>query len=422
MSRYAAQTKVRARQPGSLWSAPASPIHYGRESFRFRLLRSARHLPDLDINPWVESVQWQRAGAFRSGTLGLRRPLGPYKASLVQHGDIVRCDVDPQSTGQWMTLWRQEVSVPNHDVMPGTLSLTLAAANQRPAQSKVTWKFTTHNRPGGWTAAQITEFAGHRFGLPVGTLPACHYRISTLVEKSASVIDVITRAWILEREHTGRQFDIDLSSGVIVVTEVREPRYMLHVGAALIDALLSQTLTGIATEVIATGTARQLARTKTGKITHKTHKLRVQVTDAARQGQYGTIVKTLHAPAGINTVTALQTWARQQLAWKLNPKNNVQLTLPGLPFMDRGDAVRVTLPEADLDELVYIIDCTHTVSAGSYQTTADVGLTSPWKDLKTAASTAAKGAKAAKRGRKSTAKHTVTKTPAKAPVRAKAHA
>lgn len=370
---------VRKHKVTNLWTQSTQPGHFGREQFQFWIDRSPRRLPHLNIDPFVETVTWQRAGANRTGELDFRRPPGAHGATAVQHGDYLICGWSQWGTeGPWRRLWRMKVASPSQSVYDGIITLQLASDIAEMTASKVAWKFKSDKQhPNGWTAHQMTIYACQRFNIPLGKLPKASYRIQKWTPKSLSPQDVITWAWGQERKHTGRRFDIDSSTGTLNVTELAEPNLMLLIGAAVEDGTISMSMSGLASAVIATSSHKgKVTKDKKGHKHQKVDKLRARVVNKARYDRYGYIVKTLKAPSHIQTQAALRDWALRRLATMMGQHKGVEFTHPGIPLVDRGTPLRLSLPEADLTATVFVSSVQHTLSAGSY----DMDVTTQFDD------------------------------------------
>lgn len=397
-----------ARAP---WTQAAPPVDFGREQFRFTLLRTARKLPALDIDPFVEHADWQRADSQRTGELNFRRPLTQRAADQVANGDVVRCEVDALSSGQWRRLWQMTVQTPSEDIAAGSLSLALASQLDPVTKNRAAFKFRKdHAHPRGWKADQITRAVAKRFHIKLGRVAVAHHYMTRLVETSAGPLDVIVRAWQHERTQTGRRYDVDTSRGILEVLELRRPKYMLLIGAAIADATVEHRIDGIASAIVATAT-----RHEAGKRTKR--KLHVKVIDAARVRRYGYIVKTVSAPAGIDTVAELRRYAKRRLARLHAPRPTVTFTHPGLAWIDRGDAILLQLPEAGLVQLVFVTEARHNLSAGSYTMDVTVAWTDPWAADARAARVAKKKTAAARKRNRTTSATSTPPVPKKAATR-----
>jgi hypothetical protein len=358
-----------------------SALEFGRERFRFTLLRGQRRLPALNIDPYVETADWQRDDAVRTGELNFRQPLTGRQAGAIAAEDQVLCEVDLHGFGRWQRCWQMTVATPSNELSSGVIAVSLKAGLKALQQSKAAFRYRN------MTARQITLAVARRFHVKVGTLPAARHRIDRITRHSASPIDVITAAWTRERRATGRRFDVSVSRGVIDVIELREPARTLVIDKAVIDATLQETLDLMASAVVVTST-----RTVGGR----KHKIRVRVVDRARVRRYGYIVRNVNR-SGLHSEAAAREFGRQELARRHKPVSDITFTHPGLPFVDRGAVIRLRLPPVAFDQLCFVKSTSHSVSAGSYEMEVTVGFADPWAADERKKRAAAKRAAAARR-------------------------
>lgn len=372
----ASRAKLRSDDRRDFWTAKASPLSYGREEFRFRLIRSERRLPAQNIDPWVTDCSWGREDAKLAGQLTFRRPLADRAATMLVKDDEVELQ---RRIGEasWKPQWRLRVAVPDHQVGGGTMTVALSSPTLDALfKTKVAWKFRKDRRhPKGWTAKQITEHVARRLGVPLVSVPGASHRIVKLVRKEASGADIINAAWKAERQATGRRFDADTSTGRLEVREIAAPRYKLLVSGSMLDATVRQSLGSLATVIVATATVK-------AKGSRRARKLRVTVVNQARRRRYGYIVKTVKAPAGIDSAAGLRRWAKAELARTARPKDTITFTHPGLPDLDRGDVIGLKIPDADFDQLVFVTAVQHTVGPASYTMEVTVSFTDPYVDAR----------------------------------------
>jgi len=340
--------------------------HFGRERFRFALLRGQRKLPTLNIDPYVERCNWGRSSGVTTGELNFRRPLTGQQAGAIVRGDRVRCEVDIYSNGTWRPLWYMTVNTPNHDVTAGEISLALKSGLKNFQASKRAFRFRKK------TANQITRNLCKRFHIKIGRLPKSKYKIPKLTKKNTSPYAMIVAAWKEEREHSGRRFDIDISRGVLDVTELREPRYMLVMGKMIAELTIEMALAQMVSTVIVTTHQKRSGKSK---------RIRVKVTDRKRRERYGYIVKKVNLK-GRHSRKAARRYGKEQLARALTKRDDITFTHFGIPFLRRGDAIRLQVPEADLNQLCFVKSVRHDLSPGNYQMEVTVGFTDPWKDVK----------------------------------------
>jgi hypothetical protein len=384
----------------NLWTKSAPPVEFGRERFHLTLHRKARRLPTVNLDDLVETFNWERAGSIRSGELNFYRPLKAHVVALMAHGDEVRCSVSRWDGGPRKRVWRMKVVTPQEQLAEGLVSLALSSSLDTAAKSKAAFKFRKGKRhPHGWNAKTITLAVAHRFHIPLGHVPEAHFEIHKLIEKSMSPIDVIAKAWRLERTHTGRRFDIDTSRDVIDIRELREPRYMLLIGERLMsDGTVTLGLRGLCSAVIVHATVKRKGK-------RKPKHLRVKVVDHKRVRRYGYIVRTVKAPKGHDTDAELRHYGRKWLARRAQPHNTVDFTMPGIPWLDRGDAVRIYLRSVQLHQRAFVTSARHDVSAGSYTMDLTVGFTDPWvEDIRKAKAQRKKEEAARRRKRRARAR------------------
>lgn len=339
---------------------------FGRERFRFTLRRDQRRLPALDIDPNVETANWERDRAVRSGSLAFRKPLTGMQAAAIVQGDRVLCEVDLRSDGRWQRLWMLTVDDPEEQVAEGAVSLNLKV--ELKALSATRTAFAYRNK----TAREITLELAARFHVQVGYLPAAGYKIPKLIERSASPVDVLDRAWDEEYTHTGRKFNFTTARGLIDVTELAEPKTRLVIGEDAIDADLKRELSNMTSAIIVKSEH---------KVGGRTRKIQVKVTDAGRLRRYGYVVRTVEK-AGLDSEATARRYARQQLARVQKPTGELTFSHPGLPFLDAGAVIELHIPHASFDEQVFVKSTSHTLSAGSYTMDVTVAYADPWVDVR----------------------------------------
>jgi hypothetical protein len=380
------------RRAGQVASVqPTTAGDFGREHFRFSLMREVRQLTTLNLDPFVEGTTWDREGGIKTGTLNFRRPLTGMQAGTIAEGDRVVCEVDLHGLGQWQRLWEMSVDTPSHQIVSGAMSLQLKSGLKTSQQSKAAFKFRN------LTARQITLAVARRFRIKVGVLPTTKFKIDKLVRKSASPYDVIVDAWADEKKHSGRRFDIDLSRGLIDVVEQRDPAYMLMIGRAIIEATVTQPIANMASAVEVTSTRKVKGRKK---------KLIVTVVDHRRVKRYGYIVKQVNK-ANLNSVAACRTYGLRWLADHAKLTSDVTFSHPGIPFLEKGAAINLYLAAAAINQRAFIKSTKHSLSPGSYTMDVTVGFSDPWVDIRKERAKAKRDAAAKKRKRATVKKTTV---------------
>lgn len=410
-ARYARSAKGRARG-----SRPATKkqlaAEYGRERFHVlvRRPRGGVRLSDIDLDPLVSVVEWGREGAIMRGSLTLNVPGQREIPGLVTKGDIVRMTVQASDGAPFRPLWEMTVTTPTQSIAAGQVELAMRSRLQPAQQSRSNWRYRTDkSHPKGWDARQVTVHAAKRFSVKLGNLPAATHKFAKLVDKAASVLEIVTQAWTKEREWSGRRFDVSVARGVLDVTELYKPRYMLLMGQQLIDAVIDEAL------VEPFASALVLSASVKTKGSKKRRKLKVRVVDRARVRRYGYIVRnvTTHNEK-LDTPAELRRYARKLLAHRGSTFKTATLTHPGIPWVDRGAGVRVELPQAAVSADAYVTAVQHRLSAGSYEMDLTVTVDNPYeRDERKARVARQKAAKARARKRPGATK-AARRKPAKA--------
>jgi phage protein D len=100
----------------------------------------------------------------------------------------------------------------------------------------------------------------------------------------------------------------------------------------------------------------------------KKQTIRVRATKKVRQ-RYGFVHDYWNLEGEkAKSEAELRKLAKRELADRQEPEEEVTITVPGYPGLQRGDAIRLNWPQADMKELVYVTAASHSVSAGDYTT------------------------------------------------------
>jgi hypothetical protein len=218
--------------------------------------------------------------------------------------------------------------------------------------------------------------------------------------EGASPLAVITKAYKLDRDETGRRFVIAMKNGRLTVTQLRRSRDLLLVGEHLIEATLQESLKkNFATVVKLHATAKK-AKDKKGK--KKKNKLEVEVKSGkAAMARYGRIRAEWTLDDPVASKAAARRQAKIRLAKSQEPKQELSMTLPGIPTLQRGDALKVAIPEFDMVELIYVASVSHNVAPnGDYTMEVTAAFDDPFVDEKGEEIREKICKKARKRGRK----------------------
>lgn len=376
------RSSARGRRRGALPPAQHTAASFFiRQNFRFICRRERAGgdvvLRDLDLDTGISNVTWRRAGARRTGSATYNWPSNvKHPAGLVVKGDVLRCEVRVRDSSPWRTLWEATVTKATPSLGSKATDLALRSALNPATRSRSDWRYRTDNEhPKGWLADEVTAHAAHRAGVKVGQLPRGRFRIEKLIDKEGSLVDVVTEAWKLEREHSGRRFDVSIARGVLDVVELHEPRYLIPLRKTLIDAVLGDALPDeFASALVLT------AKVKV-KGSDERKKVKVKVVDRARVRRYGYIVRHRDIDdEDVNTREQLRRHGRRLLARSgFAPFKTATITVPGIPWADRGHATKLNVPELGVSADVFVKSVEHRLSAGGYEMDLVVSVNDPWE-------------------------------------------
>lgn len=387
-----------------------SPERLGDERLRFTLISGSS---SRDVGGAITSVSWDDTSMEVTGQLTGQAPLAQLQ---FRDGDRIRCEFAPGADATFRRLWTLALEADDGNGISRELETdettgVLVSTLSRYRGMTMDFSFRKDaSHPRGWTVDQIVRDVGRRTGMPLGKIARGTHRITNLVKRNADPMDVILIAYRQEREATGRRFFASWD-GALNLTVLTYSKDLLE----LLPVLISGQYTEQRRSDFATILDVRIAARK-GKRTTK--KIRTRVTDAAGVKRYGSIIKSV-SPKNIDTVSGARAWARQSLARRQTPKRELTVTVPLIPAIRRGDALRVAVPGVPgLMQVVYVRSASHTWSGGTGTTSLVVRFDDPYTDARVVKVSKSKADKARKRGKKAP-KHTRPSDPPKPKNRAR---
>lgn len=323
--------------------------------------------PPLDLNPVTDSVDWADASgtSAMTGSLSLRRPVPDDPSSLpVGRGQRVRLKI--KWGGSWYKLWDMRTESPSVD-LSGEVAVDILDEMdmaRRSQRDRLYRKDKAHLR--GWTADQVVRHAARVDGIKLGKVAKGTKHITRLKRNDASFLDVARSAYQEESDEVGRRFVMRFRDGRFEVVPYQRNAVTFVFGANIIQGSVSREGTSKPVTAI-TGTAR----VGKGKGAQKIHFTLADKRVTKRFGYY-------HRERDYGRVTsaaALRTKVRRAYAESLRVSRKAQFTVPFTPFLRRGDAVMIDLPAegyAGEDAFAFVTDVSHSIAAGSRQTTVSV--------------------------------------------------
>jgi hypothetical protein len=368
-------------EPVNYYTGPVSQTFYRGFDFRCQVIRDEKHgrKKVLAINPVVVGISWDDVGPIRSANLSLQHPTST-KELPIKRGHEIRVMWSPRGSKQWHPLWRLRVMKSVYSGSSRTMEVELADELQWLAKTKEDFTFkkgdakSEGKRPKGWYAHQIAKEVCREYGIPMGKFARGRHRIKNLTEEGISPIKAIEKAYELDRDETGRKFVVGVWNGKLSVKLLRRSKTMLVLGKHLLEASYSTGFKdSFATVLDVTGSYKK----KEGD----DKKLEIQVRSSkVAMRRYGVIRAEWKIDDPVYSEANVRERAKRRLVHMQEPDQELSVTVPGIPTLQRGDALRVSLPQVGLSELVYAKTVTHSASAESYTTDLTCQFTDPFKD------------------------------------------
>jgi hypothetical protein len=402
----AARKQHRAAQPlhsdvpKDYWKQRGPSLPFGRERFRVWWVPQTGPRQNIDTN--VEQVTWDDASAAMTGTIQFRDPsYGPVPD--VGFADEIMLECSLTGDASFTELWRMRIDQPNRDFGPGTRTFQLINGLGWLARSTDDFKYGKDKaHPHGWLAHEIVLDLCKRYAIPVGVIAQTTHQIQKLVVLQGSPLDVISAAYKRERNYTHKRFVISFTHGKLNITPLRRSPQLLEMGPSLIQATFQQQFAqDFATAVIvrAQGTVDK-GKDKKGKKRKGLGKIVVKVSSPAAIRRYGFVQREVWAHDA-TTVAAAAEAGKRHLALVGKPTNTLTLIHPGIPSIQRGDAIRALLPDEALQQVIFVTDAQHTLNPGEYTMQLSVQFTDPLVDANKDLVTESRSAAARSKGRKS---------------------
>lgn len=299
-----------------------SDIRPGDFEFTLDLLRGSGVKP-LNVDDLVTDFDWADEESVLAGSLNVIRgkdfPFG--------NGHLVRCRVR-WNVGKWYELWQMRVQPEiEEDPVAATGSVDLKDDLALLQRNKRKWVFRkTKARGRGWRADEVAREVAKREKVRIGKLAKGTKRHNKLVVEGSG-LEVIKQAYANEKDHSGRKFIIRMRNGRLEVVPFRRNSILYVIEEQLEAALLHRQQAERPVTVIE-------AR---GKAAGKKIKLTVFNRDVVRR--FGRVTEEKDY-GKVDSRAELRTLAMRDLAKKVRITRTAELSIPGIPFIRRGDGIR----------------------------------------------------------------------------------
>jgi hypothetical protein len=231
-------------------------------------------------------------------------------------------------------------------------------------------------RKSGWRCDEIAVSVFRDYGVRMGAIARGTRYIHTLDMVGVSPLDVVIRAYKLERSKSGRRYVMRWDGARMNITPLRRNPAMLVLGPLLQGYEIAYERKGGFATVV---TARASIGNK------KKRKIHVTVENKKALAKYGFVHRIANI-SDVDTESELRTRARRDLARRLKINRTVSVTHPGVATIRRGDGMILDLPDEGFrgdKALVYCTRVNHTISGGQYDMDIDLGFDDPYEDAAT---------------------------------------
>ncbi len=359
------EARVRLPNLSRYYKGALREIEPGAFEFSATLLRG-RGKKAIALDEYLEVIEWGDEGPVMTASVTLRRDPSRPREIPILGGHRVRLRVRYRNS--WHTLWTMRCGAPSISLSDATISVELSDDLDKLTRNRRDWSFrATKKRPKGWYCHEIARSVARQEGLRVKTLARGKHRMKKLVRKNARGLAVIAEAYAFERRKTGTRFVVRLTDGELEVVPFRRNRVLYVFRDQIQEALLSAE--GKAHPVTVIDAKGRVGKGRGAKKVAR----RVYVRSIVRR--FGWVAQEKNY-GRVDSAADLAKEAKRDLAKAIRVERTAELTVPGVPFLRRGDGIRWPNREPgwygkDVEHsrdrtYVYVRTIRHSVSSGGY--------------------------------------------------------
>jgi hypothetical protein len=373
---------------GTPWTAPyrKPTVPKLRQVVRFRLFARLANGKTVRLSRIV-NLTWDDATAILTGSLTTGVPTFAVHDPEVrlQQGDRVACYASIAG-GSFRHIWTMRVYKPEYHAADRQRTYQLANDLELLRLSEDNFVFKKDKKhPHGWTGPQIIREVCKRYGVPVGAIYGSKKSLtkgSPVRVKLGSPLEVIRSVIWRERKRNGRKLFIRWTKGKLYVMPLRRSRNLIALGTTLIDAMLSQEMPEQFSSALTIHALPEFkaAEDASGAKKSKLGKMHLYLESPVSRRLYGFVHRVVWSPDA-KTTTLLRKEGLAYLRASARPKKTLTLTHPGMPFLRRGDAIRVAIGGRALRrQVVWASHIVHQASAEGYTVEIEVTFDDPYID------------------------------------------
>lgn len=421
-------------EPVDYYRGPVTKRPFVGYDFKATVIRRERRgrRRRLSIDYVVTAISWQDKGPITEANISIQNPR-PGRQLPIQRGHEIMIRWAAADTKTFHPLFRLRVMRVSRSGSAGTMELTLADEAKWLKNTKEDFSYkkgkakSEGKRPKGWRCDQIARDICRKHNIPLGKIARGRHMIENLTEENISPIAAIQKAYEKDRDETGRKYIINFTNGRLNIYLLRRSKTMLLLGGQqLVEATYEEAfkrsfLTALTVKGTLKGTPAAAAEepnedsggggggggsgsgggggtggggggngggnpgqgenTNNDADTEKKGAFEIEVRSSkVAMRRYGTIRGTWTIDDPVRSKAKARERARRRLEHVQEPEETLSISVPGVPTLQRGDAMKVRVRELDLDVMVYAKAVSHTVTADDYTMEVECGFTDPFED------------------------------------------
>lgn len=208
--------------------------------------------------------------------------------------------------------------------------------------------FTYENK----TASEVFRDCCTRFGLPMGEVSECSYKIPELTKSKTTAFDAIADALSLDFDATGIRHYVSSSKGKLNLLTRRENimQWVIEVGANLTTYSYTRSIEDIKTRM---------------KMVSKEGTTIAEKSNSTLEGKIG-VFQEIDKPDESLTTAQVNDLIESMLEEKSTPERTLSVEAVGIPEVISGIGVYIIIPELGLSRTFYVDEDTHTFKDNSH--------------------------------------------------------
>ena len=334
----------------------------------------------------VLSCSWDDATAILTGNITAPVPEfgGNGAVQRIEKGDRIACYVSMHGE-KYRYVWTMRVFKPQYHAAERQRSFELANDLEllRRSEDNFWFKDKDSKHPHGWTGPQIIRETCKRFDIPIGAIYGSSKPLTKgggIHVKRGSPLEVLRQVAYRENHRWGRRVVIRWYRGRLYVLPLQRSRDLLALGPTLVDAVLSSELSEEFASAITIHSinAKELGKGAKGLENSQLSKMHLYLESSVSRRLYGYVHKIVWS-ADAKTMAKLRQEGVAYLRAAAKAKRSLSMTHAGLPFLRRGDAIRVALGgKAMRRQILWASHITHTAQPDGYTSEIEVTFEDPY--------------------------------------------